>query len=134
MRTYRPTNEWDPNELQRREKRLLAEAKAQARSVRVLASACILILLLALLMCFTSSSMSALGATVIAMVFLAMAWNNKSMLMPYASILSGRALRDLDYFVNRVTVIAILLALLEAGVLLYLMINFQGNPMLNSPF
>lgn len=134
MRTYRPTNEWDPNELQRREKRLLAEAKAQARSVRVLASACILILLLALLMCFTSSSMSALGATVVAMVFLAMAWNNKSMLMPYASILSGRALRDLDYFVNRVTVIAILLALLEAGVLLYLMINFQGNPMLNSPF
>ncbi len=102
--------------------------------MRVLASACILILLLALLMCFTSSSMSALGATVIAMVFLAMAWNNKSMLMPYASILSGRALRDLDYFVNRVTVIAILLALLEAGVLLYLMINFQGNPMLNSPF
>ncbi len=78
--------------------------------------------------------MSALGATVVAMVFLAMAWNNKSMLMPYASILSGRALRDLDYFVNRVTVIAILLALLEAGVLLYLMINFQGNPMLNSPF
>lgn len=134
MRTYRPTNEWDPNELEKREKRLLAEAKAQARSVRVLASACIVILLLALLMCFTSSSISALGATVVAMVFLAMAWNNKSMLMPYASILSGRALRDLDYFVNRVTVIAILLALLEAGVLLYLMINYQGNPMLDSPF
>jgi hypothetical protein len=133
LRTYRPTNEWDPNELERREKRLLAEAKAQARSVRVLASACIVILLLALLMCFTSSSISALGATVVAMVFLAMAWNNKSMLMPYASILSGRALRDLDYFVNRVTLIAILLALLEAGVLLYLMVQFQGNPMLGTP-
>jgi len=101
--------------------------------VRVLAAACIIIMLLALLMCFTSSSLSALGATVIAMVFLAMAWNNKSMLMPYASILSGRVLRDLDYFLNRVTVMAILLALLEAGVLLYLMVNFQGNPMQGPP-
>jgi hypothetical protein len=130
LRGGRPINEWDPNELQRREQHLLAEARAQARTVRVLASACILILLLALLLCFTSSSMTALGATVVAMVFLAMAWNNKSMLRPYAAVISHRTLRDLDYFVSRATVLAILLALFETGVLLFLMVAAKGNPML----
>ncbi len=110
------------------EERLKKQALQQIRGARLLAIGCIVIMLLALLLCFTSSALAAAAATVIAMVFLALAWHDRAMLTPYSGILENRLLRDLDYFLQRLTLLAILLAATEAGALLLFLIASHGNP------
>ena len=111
------------------EQRLLMRVKDAVRVVRVLAVASVLIFLLALLLCFTNSGLAAVGATLVGAVLLGWAWHEKSALYPYEGLVDNSLLRELHYFLQRISLLITVIMLVEVFALIMLVLVSHGNPL-----